>query len=86
MDTKYLTLLKANKASQISSKDIFMLMALWMEKYPSLEPKTSQSVRKTGCVLVDKNDRILSLQSTGETHAIIRSILTSKIDPKGCDM
>lgn len=78
-------LLHANKATQVRSKDIFMLMALWMEQYPS-QIKSSTSVRPTGCLLVDKSDRIIALQSTGESHAIVRAILKSRMDPTGCDM
>jgi hypothetical protein len=65
---------------------MFMLTALWMEFYPTTEYKTVHSVRPTGCVLVDQRDRIISLQCTGESHAIVRAILKSPIDPHGCDM
>ena len=80
------TLLKANYQHRIRSRDMFMLTALWMELYPSTKHKTIHSVRPTGCVLVDQRDRIISLQYTGETHAIVRAILTSPVDPYGCDM
>jgi deoxycytidylate deaminase len=79
-------LLKANSANRVRSRDMFMLMALWMELYPSNPTKTQTSVRPTGCVLVDQRDRILSLQHTGESHSIVRAILSSPIDPQGCDI
>ena len=88
-------LLKANNKTRIRSRDAFMLMALWylfklfisrMEHYPSAATKTVSSVRKTGCLLVDPRDRILSLQHTGESHAIVRAILQSTADPHGCDV
>lgn len=69
--------------NRIRTKDMFMLFALYMELYPTNKYSTA---RKTGCVLVDKNDRILALEYSSEAHAISRAILNTKIDPKGCDM
>lgn len=80
------TLLKANNQHRIRSRDMLMLAALWMELYPSTDLKTVYSTRRTGCVLVDQRDRIISLTCTGESHAIVRAILKSPIDPHGCDM
>ena len=57
-----------------------------MEYYPRQPSKTLNSCRQTGCVLVDPRDRILSLESTGESHAIVRAILKSPIDPSSCDI
>jgi deoxycytidylate deaminase len=41
---------------------------------------------QVGCVLVDPRDRILSLQCSGESHAIVRAILSAPRDPHGCDI
>eukprot|EP00842_Homolaphlyctis_polyrhiza_P005845 jgi/Hompol1/6261/HPOL_004925-RA len=66
---------------------MFMLMALWMERFPAKHPPvTSFAVRPTGCVLVSPTERVLALESTGEAHAIVRAILRSHMDPRGCDM
>jgi tRNA(Arg) A34 adenosine deaminase TadA len=71
-----------------------MLMALWMETFPHEPPKTNDS-RPTGCLLVSPQDRILGmehngerygLQHNGESHAIVRAILNSTVDPLGCDI
>ena len=78
--------LKVNKATSIGPKDTFMLMALWMELYPGPTPKTLKSIRPTGAVITDQLDRIVQLASTGESHAIVRAILMSPIDPQGCDV
>ena len=79
-------ILKVNKSTSIGAKDTFMLMALWMELYPSPKPLTLKSVRPTGAVIIDQLDRVVQLSSTGESHAIVRAILMSPIDPQGCDV
>ncbi|KAJ3311418.1 hypothetical protein HDV04_004020 [Boothiomyces sp. JEL0838] len=79
-------LLVANNATRVRSRDMFMLVALWMELFPQPKAKTLYGVRPTGCVLVDSRDRILSLQCTGESHSIVKAILSSPVDPIGCDM
>ena len=78
--------LRVNKSTSIGPKDTFMLMALWMELYPGPKPITLKSVRPTGAVITDQLDRIIQLSSTGESHAIVRAILKSPIDPQGCDV
>ncbi|KAJ3331039.1 Cytidine and dCMP deaminase domain-containing protein 1, partial [Kappamyces sp. JEL0680] len=79
-------LLKANNDTRVRARDAFMLIALWMELYPVRPSKTAVAVRPVGCVLVDPRDRILSLQYSGEAHAIVRAILKSPVDPHGCDI
>nr|KAJ3420278.1 Cytidine and dCMP deaminase domain-containing protein 1 [Polyrhizophydium stewartii] len=92
--------LRDSLATRIRSRDVFMLMALWMERHPGRTPAaatpgargaapslgTPQSVRPTGCVLVDPRDRVVALESTGESHAIVRAILRCPHDPRGCDI
>jgi pyrimidine deaminase RibD-like protein len=63
-----------------------MLMALWMEIYPRPTPLTSQNVRPTGCILVDSRDRVVALERTGEAHAVVRAILGSAVDVRGCEV
>ncbi|KAJ3325364.1 Cytidine and dCMP deaminase domain-containing protein 1 [Boothiomyces sp. JEL0866] len=79
-------MLVANNATRVRSRDMFMLIALWMELFPQPKAKTLYGVRPSGCVLVDSRDRILSLQCTGESHSIVKAILSSPVDPIGCDM
>ena len=82
--------LLCNSTTRIRSRDMFMLMALWMEKYPADPAPTYQNqigqARATGCVLVDTKDRIVALDRTGESHAIVRAILSCPSDPRGFDM
>jgi hypothetical protein len=78
-------LLKTNSSSRIRSRDAFMLMSMWMESFPHAPPKTNDS-RPTGCLLVSPQDRILVMEHSGESHAIVRAILKSTIDPLGCDI
>jgi tRNA(Arg) A34 adenosine deaminase TadA len=64
--------------------DIFMLMALWMQYYPRLsEPKTAYAVRKTACVIVDARQRVIAINVGGESHAIVRAILSACCDLNG---
>ncbi|KAI8893510.1 cytidine deaminase-like protein [Globomyces pollinis-pini] len=79
-------LLIANNSHRVRSRDMFMLMALWMEWYPSPITKTLYAVRPTGCVLVDQRDRVIGLQYTGESHSIVRAILNCPVDPRGFDI
>jgi hypothetical protein len=71
-------ILQCNSSTRIPSRDMFMLFALWMEKFP-LEnplpdfPNVQCKARKTGCVIVDSKDRVVSLDSTGNAHAIVRA-------------
>jgi hypothetical protein len=72
------------------SRDMFMLMALWMEKFP-MDPLPLfrgrlGEARPTGCVLVDSKERIVGLDHTGESHAIVRAILSCSMDPRGFDV
>ena len=82
-------LLKCNSSTRIRSRDMFMLIALWMEKYPNI-PSVFQGrngeARPTGCVLVDSRDRIVAMDHTGESHAIVRAILGCMEDPRGFDV
>jgi len=78
-------LLLTNSSTRIRSRDAFMLMALWMERYPYPQPLTN-AAKPTGCVLVTPQERIISLQHNGEAHAIVRALLFSNIDPRGCDI
>lgn len=80
------SLLICNRSTRIHSRDMFMLMALWMEKYPRRIPVTSHAVRPTGCVLVDARDRVVALECTGEAHAIVRAILKCAQNTQGCDI
>lgn len=58
-----------------------------MEYLPApIRVKTLVGVRKTGALLVDQRDRIISLEATAESHAIVRAILKSPLDPRGCDL
>ncbi|KAI8904009.1 cytidine deaminase-like protein [Gorgonomyces haynaldii] len=80
--------LLGNSNNRLSPRDMFMIMALWMEQYPTKQQdrKTSQAVRATGCVLVDPRDRIIALDRTGEAHAVVRALMRSAVDPRGCDI
>jgi hypothetical protein len=83
-------LLASKSSTRIRSKDMFMLIALWMEKYPLSPPPLFQNrlgeARSTGCVLVDPKERIVGLNHTGESHSIVRVILQCPVDPRGFDM
>ncbi|KAI9202646.1 cytidine deaminase-like protein [Polychytrium aggregatum] len=79
--------LAANASNRIRSKDMFMLIALWMEKHPNQHAVSlSDSALPTGAVLVDAQDHIVTLETTGASHAIVRAILSASIDPQGCDI
>ena len=60
-------------------------MALWMELYPRKPQISSSNVRNVGCVIVDRG-KIVALGSTGEAHAVVRSILGCSVETKGCDV
>ncbi|KAI8808319.1 hypothetical protein BJ742DRAFT_772312 [Cladochytrium replicatum] len=48
--------------------------------------RSHQAVRITGAILVSQQERIIALETTGESHAIVRAIMRSPEDPKGCDI
>ncbi|KAJ3350865.1 Cytidine and dCMP deaminase domain-containing protein 1 [Entophlyctis luteolus] len=58
---------------------------------PTLAPATgpvasSHAALRTGAVLVDGQDRVVSIERTGEAHAAVRCILFATTEVKGCDL
>ncbi|KAJ1558573.1 Cytidine and dCMP deaminase domain-containing protein 1 [Nowakowskiella sp. JEL0078] len=81
------------ESNRMRSRDMFMLLALWMELYPNFDNKTDSlldnklhSINAIGAVLVSRNDRIIALEITKNAHAPVRAILRSPADAVGCDI
>jgi hypothetical protein len=77
----------ADGPTRIRARDMFMLMAMWMERFPAPPPVfPAGAPRPTGCCVVDPRERVLVLECGGEAHAIVRALLRADSDLLGADV
>ena len=50
------------------------------------DPEDPAEIQATGCVIVSPESRIVSMGYTVGSNAIVRCLMTSKTDPRGCDV
>ena len=69
-----------DREPRISKDNLFMVLALWMERFPVGDQETADSYRKVGAVLVRPNDMLYAVDCSRDgVHGIAR-LLTKHYD------
>ena len=70
---------------RVSKHDLYMILALWMERFPDDEQREDPSHKKVGAVLVLPNDMSYAIDCSRDgVHAVARLIMTHPNIPEDC--
>ena len=70
---------------RVSKHDLYMILALWMERFPDGEQSEDPLYKKVGAVLVLPNDTSYAIDCSRDgVHAVARLIMAHPNIPEGC--
>ncbi|XP_067037436.1 cytidine and dCMP deaminase domain-containing protein 1-like [Acropora muricata] len=70
---------------RVSKHDLYMILALWMERFPDGEQSEDPLYKKVGAVLVLPNDISYAIDCSRDgVHAVARLIMAHPNIPEGC--
>ena len=71
------------RETRITKENLYMVLALWMEKFPSQSPKSS--FKKVGVIFVLPNDRVLAADCSRDgVHGVARVMINHSGKLEGC--
>jgi len=75
----------ADRESRISKENLFMALALWMERFPATQDAQSEPFKKVGAVLVLPDDILNAAEcSRDDVHGVTRLLMKHHDVAQGC--